>query len=255
MKCNPVILAGDIPPHMVNNKFFLSLIVMLLCIHSANGQLGYGGELGLGMSSMRFAPAIGFTKASKQPAFSCKAGALLDAGITQHLYFQAGLYASLKGHSRSFSFYHSDSLNEAVTQKLRLCYFDMPLNLCYKTAMQGKGRIIIGIGCTPSYILGGSNKIRSYGSDSGIAFNTTLNPSVTNKYPFKAFDLGVNLFAGYELPTGLFFRAYYTAGTNDLGLGTEIDKHRIWGIAAGYLFGKDRNINKEADDLIDKSVE
>jgi len=69
------------------------------------------------------------------------------------------------------------------------------------------------------------------------------------------FDIGLNLTAGYELATGLFFRAYYTTGVTDIGLGTEVDKNRVWGAGAGYIFGKGRNINKETDDLIDKTPE
>ncbi len=216
-------------------------------------QLGYGYELGLGMSSMRFAPEIGFTKASKAPVFSGKLGGIIDAGITPHFYIQTGLYASLKGQKRNFSFYSSDSLNEQVAQTLHLAYADLPINFTLKTGLQGKGRIVMGIGCTLSYGIVGSNKLTSSGVDSGIVFNREINQSVRPKAPLKAFDIGLNLFAGYELPTGWFFRAYYTAGTNDLGLSTEIDKNRMWGIAAGKIFGKGRDINKEKDDLIDNS--
>ncbi len=63
------------------------------------------------------------------------------------------------------------------------------------------------------------------------------------------------LCAGYEMSNGLFFRGYYTVGVKDLGLGTEIDKTRALGVSAGYFLGKGRDINKEKDDLIDKSTD
>ncbi len=234
-------------------QYLPALLLVVLCSNNALAQLGYGAEVGVGMSSMHFAPAIGFTSASKTPVLGAKAGGIIDAGINKHIYFQSGLYCSLKGQTRHFAFHLSDSVNEAVSQTLHLAYFDLPLNLCYKTGIQGKGRVIMGIGATLSYILGGSNKLSSQGADSGRHFNTNISAKVSPGSPLKAFDLGVNLFAGYEMPTGWFFRAYYTAGTNDLGLGTEIDKNRAWDISVGYLLGKGRNINKETDDLIDRS--
>jgi hypothetical protein len=67
------------------------------------------------------------------------------------------------------------------------------------------------------------------------------------------FDIGMHLKAGYELPTGLFVGAYYIAGMKDLGLGYEKDKNRMWGITAGYIMGKGRNIMAEKNELIDQT--
>jgi hypothetical protein len=227
--------------------------VFIITVPRANAQFGYGPELGVGMSSMHFAPVEGFTSASVSPVFSGKIGGGIDLGLSKKVYFQSGLFVSLKGQNRNFSFYSSDSLNESVKQTLNIAYFDLPLSVVFKTGFQGKGRFFLGLGVTPSYIIGGKNKINSVGVYNDTPFTTNSNTKIVAGSPLAMFDIGVNVTAGYELATGLFFRLYYTVGVNDIGLGNEIDKNRMWGIAAGYFFGMGRNINKEADDLIDKS--
>ncbi len=238
-------------------KSILGLTIICMFITGrAVAQLGYGPELGLGISTVRFAPDQGYTAASSSAIPSIRIGGLGDVGFNKKLYFQSGLYFVTRGQNRNFSFYTSDSLNNAVDETLRLNYLDIPLNVVYKTGRQGKGRVMLGIGATFSYLLYGTNKIHSQGKVSDTAFNnTTLARMDSGPNAVPRNDLGINLMAGYELPTGLFFKLYYTVGFQDYGPGTEIDKNRILGVSAGYMFGKGRNINKEANDLIDKSTD
>ena len=202
---------------------------------------------------MHFAPPHGFTSASGSSIFSWRLGGAIDFGLNKHFYLQSGLYLSRKGQNREFSFYYNDSLNEDVSQTLTINYIELPVNVVYKTGKQGKGRFFFGIGATPAYILGGRNKLKASGKSNDTPFTTNFDQKIVAGNPVALFDIGLNLCAGYELPTGLFFRAYYTPGIRDIGLGGEIDKNRIWGLAAGIIFGKGRNINDEADDLIDNT--
>ncbi len=231
----------------------LLLLVFFIVYSRLSAQVGYGPEAGIGMSTMKFAPDQIFSSASSSSVFSWRAGGLIDVGLNKNFYFQAGLMITQKGQSRDFSYYTNDTVNASVKQTLTIYYADLPVNLIYKTGHQGKGRFIAGIGATPSYIIAGKNQLRKEVDIKGTPFISDLNKTVTYRNPVAMFDMGFNLSAGYELPTGLFFRVYYTAGIRDIGLGTEIDKNRIWGISAGYLFGKGRNINKEAEDLIDRT--
>lgn len=234
-------------------RYLLLISVLLLFALRVIAQPGFGPEIGLGMSSMRFAPEFGFTSASTSSIFSGKIGGIGDFCLSKHLYVQTGIFVSIKGQSREFSFFHSDSLNEAVNQTLSIYYADVPITVVFKTGIQGKGRVIIGLGLTPSYILGGINQLHLQGSTNDTPYNYNIKNPITNGKPVSMFDIGLNIIGGYELPTGLFFKAYYTAGVRDIGLGGEIDKNRMWGISAGYIFGKGRNIKKEIDDLIDRS--
>jgi outer membrane protein with beta-barrel domain len=232
---------------------FIILIVIIISSGFTSAQVGFGPELGVGMSTFKFAPMtspIDYTSASVSPIFSGKIGGIVDMPLSTHIYFQAGLSLSLKGGNKKFSYYRSDSFNESVDQTLYIDYLELPLSVVFKTGTQGMGRFTLGIGATPSYIIGGKNKLQDQGffNDTSIYSNGTYKIGTTA----HAFDIGVSIAAGYELPTGLFFKLYYTAGVNDIGEGTEVDKNRMYGIAAGYIFGKERNINKEADDLIDK---
>jgi len=234
---------------------FICLISLLFTYGQANAQPGFGPEVGVGMSSMHFAPPLGFTSASVATTASGKIGGLVDLPLNKHLFFQAGLSVSGKGAVRAFSYYTNDSFNESVNQTLHIYYADLPLNLLFKSGHQGRGRFIGGLGATPSYIIGGKNKLHDSFDSSGIKSVTDDDLKIVTGKTIKGFDIGLNLSAGYELPTGLFFRAYYTVGVSDIGMGTEVDKNRMWGISAGYLFGKGRNINKDASDLIDKTAE
>ena len=237
--------------------YFVSAALIILC-YPAFSQAGVGVEAGAGMSSMRFAPLlqpIAYTSGSTGAIASGKAGVFVDVPLSKNIYFQGGLYFSRRGAVRDFAYYHNDSFNATVHQELDIYYSDAPLDVIYKSGTQGGGRFIAGIGATFSYIAGGSNHLKER-----QVFNDTLS-NTNGVYPISTgntlygFDLGVNLLAGYELPSGLFFRAYYTVGTSDIGVGTEIDKNRMWGIAAGYIFGKGRNIKNEKDDLIDKGTD
>jgi hypothetical protein len=238
----------------MRSLFLLSALLFAVAF-STHAQLGYGPELGIGMSSMHFAPNLAFTAASGTPILSGKIGGTIDIHLNKKLFFQSGLFLSRKGQTRDFSFYSSATLNEQVHQTLTINYIDLPVNVVYKTGMQGRGRAFFGLGVTPSCIIGGRNKLNADGVINDTPYHTTIDRQIANGNPVAMFDLGVNLIGGYELPTGLFFRIYYTAGLKDIGLDREIDKNRMWGISAGYLFGKGRNINKEASDLIDKSTE
>jgi hypothetical protein len=236
----------------------LLLLVMLfiVAIRPVYAQFGFGPEIGVGMSSMHFAPTtypILYTSASVSPIFSGKAGGLIDLPLNKHIYFQAGLSFSREGAVRSFSYYTNDSNHESVHQTLHISYIDLPASVVYKSGMQGKGRFTAGLGVTASYIIGGRNLLQDSLMHAGVPTNTNDNLKISVGNTINGFDLGLNASAGYELPTGLFFRAYYMVGVSDIGVGTEVDKIRMWGIAAGYFLGKGRNINKEANELIDKS--
>ena len=237
-------------------RFFNFLLIYVIAVFPAKAQIGYGPEIGIGVSRMYFAPPIypiDYTEASTGAIASGKIGGLIDFPLNKHFYVQAGISFAREGVTRSFSYYFSDSFNESVNQTLYLNYFQVPVSLIFKTGVQGKGRFIFGVGASPAYLIGGRNKLQDNQVFKGVTGDTTSNTLVVSA--LNRFDIGVSLTAGYELRGGLFLRAYYTDGVNDLSLNTEIDKNRMWGIAAGYIFGKGRNANKDDEGLIDKTTD
>lgn len=223
---------------------------MSLC---ASAQLGFGPEAGIGKSNMRFVPDNAFNLASTKSIVAGRIGAMIDAPFNRHIYFQSGLFYSFKGHRRLYSFYQSDSLYDTEERSLRLGYLDLPLSIVFKTNEQGKSRFFLGVGGTFSYQVSGTSVFHAQGKYNDTAY--VVDATTGTDGLLRKFDLAATFFAGYELPTGLFIKAYYISGVKDLGMTTEISKNRMWGIGAGYIFGKGRNINKDADDLIDKSTD
>lgn len=239
-------------------QIHILLLLLLLARGSVYAQLGFGPEIGVGMSTMRFTPPqdpIIYPFASEKPVASGKIGCLGDVPLSKHMYFQFGVFVSRKGGVRDFSYYKNDSFNEYINQTLYINYFDVPVNVIFKSGHQDRGRFMFGLGAVPSYIIGGRNKLKDHQVFNDTLTVTSDDVKIAVGKTLSGFDIGLNITAGYELPTGLFFRVYYTTGVRDLGLGTEIDKNRMWGISAGYLFGKGRNVNKDAEGLIDKSTD
>ncbi|MCW3120732.1 MAG: outer membrane protein beta-barrel domain [Flavipsychrobacter sp.] len=234
----------------------LFAVVLLFVAVSACAQVGYGVEGGVGMATMKFAPSqypIYYTSGEVSAVASYRVGALIDVPLSKHLTLQSGAYFSRKGAVRSFSYYLNDSFNENVHQTLLLHYASVPVMLVYKSGIQGRGRLIAGLGADVAGTIGGRNKLADDYTFNGTHGNFTDNTSISIGNTVRAFDIGLALMAGYELPTGLFFRITYTTGSQDIGKGTEISKNRTVLLSGGYIFGKGRNINKdkEANDLID----
>lgn len=224
----------------------------LLFAANVSAQPGFGPEAGLGVAYMHFVPRMPYVTSTRSPVFSGRIGGTADLALHKHIYFQPGLFASLKGDSRSYSFYYTDSTNETIHDKVALGYLDAPINIVYKTGVQGAGRFFFGVGVTFSYLITGSINRGYQGRINGVAENYSQAWHI-NDSDFRRFDVGVSVTTGYELPNGLYFRAYFISGSNNAGTSGEVDKNRIAGAGAGYFFGKRRStIKKEDDDLIAK---
>jgi Outer membrane protein beta-barrel domain len=237
-------------------RYLILSVLFLLSGYYATAQISFAPEAGIGMSSMHFAPQtepIPYTSASTQALASAKIGVAMDVPMhdnREKLYFQSGLFLAGKGQTRTFSYHYSDTFNDRVHQTVTLNYLDLPFNVCYKTKAPGFNRIIFGIGVDFSYLLFGKNKIDDKGVYNDTAYGYNANRAIQVGTDFRGFDIGINFLAGYELASGLFLRAYYTASFTDIGLDTEIDKNRIWGISAGLYLHKKKD--KEAEQLIEK---
>lgn len=219
------------------------------------GQTGFGPEAGLGICYMHLVPPLPFQQASEVTRVSLRLGGTADLALNKRIYVQAGLFYSLKGGNNYYSFYLSDSNREAYSRVLDIGYLEMPVNVVYKTGMQGKGRFFAGLGASPAYIVSGNGTWQWSGVNGGVPFSGSGKENLANGKMLLLFDIGMNVTAGYELPSGWYVRALFTSGVKDIGNAGETDKNRVWTVSAGYYFGKGRNINQEADDLIDHSPE
>ena len=236
-----------------NRVYLLVVIALSIILNPAPGcsQSGYGVEAGLGVAYMHFIPSSLYDQSNSSPVVCYRVSGVLELQLTNKLYIQSGLILSRQGDTRNFSYYLNDSFNESISQKLTVGYAEIPLNVVIKTGKQGKIRAIMGIGASPSYLFTGENKIHARGSYQLLSFDTSTRSIVTNGNPISNFDVGLDLFLGLELPTGWVFKFSYVPGVNDIGAGGFLDKNRAVLFSVGRFFGAQRNINKEADDLID----
>ena len=125
------------------------------------------------------------------------AGVNIQIPLAPQFYFQPGLLFSTKGAKNSIG---------SITSTTKLSYIEMPLNLVYK-AMLGNGYFMLGFGPYIGYGIGG--KVTTKGGDleleTDVEFKNvveTSDPLLTTYY--KAFDVGGNIFAGYQMANGIF---------------------------------------------------
>jgi len=126
-------------------------------------------------------------------------GINIQIPIAPDFYFQPGVLYSTKG---------ARSIIGSLTYTYNLSYFEVPLNLVYRTRL-GNGKIMIGFGPYVGYGIGG--KITTVGGDvtleTKVVFQNVVelsDPVLTTYY--KSLDAGGNIFAGYEMASGLFLQ-------------------------------------------------
>lgn len=124
-------------------------------------------------------------------------GANVQIPIVPEFYFQPGLLFSTKG---------AKNTNAARTSTYKISYIEMPLNLVYK-ALLGNGYVMLGFGPYLAYGIGGNVKIEGgpITVENDIEFKNVVEPGDDILTPYyKAFDMGANIFAGYEMANGIF---------------------------------------------------
>lgn len=122
-----------------------------------------------------------------------------------------------------------------VTDKVTLNYLELPLNFTFNMP-SATGRFFIGAG--PSFSMGLSGKDKwEEGSESGkedIKFGNGDDDDL------KAFEVGVNFLAGYQLNGGFLIAANYNGGVSNIANTDNEDSgkmhNRYFGIRIGYLF-------------------
>ena len=151
-------------------------------------------------------------------------------------YFQPGLLFTTKGAKWTDG-------SEITTD--RLSYIELPLNVVYK-GLLGTGYIMIGFGPYFGYAIGGKSTTDD-GSEtvkSDIEFTKVVEAGdPTSICYYKAFDVGGNIFAGYETAGGLFFQLNTQLGMikinpedNRITDDQSVYKNIGYGLSVGYRF-------------------
>jgi hypothetical protein len=155
---------------------------------------------------------------SNQIKMGFHGGVVADIGLGNTFSVQPGLRYSLKGgqQERNQAVILNDKPgNIMYKNKLSYHYVELPVNLVYKTGVEGSGRFLIGAGPYVAYMVNATNKqkIKTTGFDhNGNAFDEDKSKSYSfnigddpdEQDVIKGLDYGAQAFVGYELPMGLF---------------------------------------------------
>lgn len=151
-------------------------------------------------------------------------GVNIQMPITPEFYFQPGLMFATKGAKNTYTI-----LGSEFTDEIKINYIEMPLNLVYKGAV-GNGFFMLGFGPYLAYGISGKQVFegKSITFERGVDYN--------------AFDAGANIFAGFEMASGLFLQLDTQFGmlniyaddnsTNDQSTA----KNTGFGLSLGYRF-------------------
>jgi hypothetical protein len=158
------------------------------------------------------------------------AGVNVQIPIGPQFFFQPGLLFTTKG-----------AKNPNGTS-IKLSYIELPLNLVYK-ALVGNGKFMLGFGPYIGYAIGGKVKPES-GTATDIEFkNVVETGDPTSVAYFKALDAGGNIFAGYELASGIFLQLDTQLGMlkinpEDKRISSDesVVKNTGFGLSIGYRF-------------------
>lgn len=173
-------------------KILAILLTLAVSIQFAAGQKTSFGILGgVNFQNLNGKDAEGDKLENKiKPGFH--AGLNVQIPIVPDFYFQPGLLFTTKGCK-------AEDDNDV---KINISYLELPLNLVYKPLV-GKGHFMLGFG--PYLAYGISGKVKDGDDSEDIEFSNKVDSPQT-ALTLRPFDAGANIFAGYELPVGLFFQ-------------------------------------------------
>ncbi len=208
----------------------MNLKTVLICCTTAFAHIAYGQhsqiglEAGINIATMHFSPpASAFStnvKVSNKPGF--KAGLVADLKITDHIFIQTGAFYSMKGVKLSG--------NEL---ELRYTYHYLEIPVLFKYSFKN---IFVAAGPYIGPVFGAKVKLISVDTNLSQKIPIGNDPATDG---IQRLDAGLNLKAGYALPTGLFFSLQYGFGLANVSPAVNTtENHRVFTISIGYFLGK-----------------
>ncbi len=222
------------------NLFLVFLLMLSATFADAQGSGSSGTAFGI-LAGVNFQNLNGKdfngTKLENDMIIGFHAGVNAQIPIAQEFYFQPGLLFSTKG---------AKNTDGAVTSTYKFSYIELPLNLVYKGAL-GNGFVMVGFGPYVGYAIQGNVTLEGGGSGeikSDVEFKNVveLTDPLTTTY-FKGLDLGGNVFAGYEMASGIFLQLNSQLGMVKINPedkrfaeGETAIKNTGFGLSLGYRF-------------------
>ena len=238
--------------------FFLLLSVCTLpiCAQVSIGVTGGSGHAAFNTSYRPEQPTVEpfSTDISRSFALRWRAGFMADIQLRKRFYLQPQLVISTKGNKYEYKSVVNDYTNTG-TNRVRLTYLELPVNLLYKVPM-GNGKLVAGGGFYIARTLSGiyDNDGTSAGPNSTTKTHERGKLLIENKQradlimpqsfnSYKKQDAGGNFIAGYECRNGLLFHINYSLGLTSVYTYHNSESHSVdnrkntyFGLSAGYLF-------------------
>jgi len=209
----------------MKNRFVLLLLLAFstsLAIAQERSNVSFGILGGVNFQNLNGELPTG-DKLENDMLLGYHAGVNVQIPIASQFYLQPGLMYSIKGAKATYT-----ALGNKFTDEIKINYVEMPLNLVYKAAL-GRGFFMLGFGPYVAYAISGKQVVE--GND--VTFERGVN--------YKEFDAGANIFAGFEMGSGLFLQLDTQFGMlNIIPDGSSDDqataKNTGFGLSLGYRF-------------------
>lgn len=179
-----------------------------------------------------------------------KVGGVADFQFNEYFSLQPGLFLSLNNGTESYyeRLYKTGSglpAGEKDRRNYNVTYLQLPVYAMFKTGKEfDDPHVFFGIGPSFNYAVGGRYRQEySYtlnGKDipSRYDYSIPLGNDKT-KDEMRPFDISANVTVGYEMPFGLYFRAFYGLGLLNVAPSGDSDnafRHSGGGLSIGFLF-------------------
>ncbi len=149
------------------------------------------------------------------------AGVSASIPFAPDFYFQTGLLFSQKGSKNDLGLLPTKASGDDYNTTTRISYIDLPLHLLFRPEL-GNGHVLVGFGPYVAFGIGGKQTVDYSGlpaMEQKVVFKSEITSEerwdMENTY-FKRFDAGADIFAGYELSMGLWFRLNAQLGLLDM---------------------------------------
>jgi hypothetical protein len=214
-------------------KQLLSVLIFFSVISFVNGQGIRPGILGgINIQNLNGQNPSG-NKLKNDMIIGYHAGVNVLIPIAPEIYFEPGLMFAMKG---------ADVNDILVNVKYHINYLELPLNIVYRGQL-GNDFVLLGLGPYVGYAVGG-NLLLGNDVKRKLEFRNVIQPGDPLLVPYlKRFDAGANIYAGYEMDTGIFFRLDAQLGLVNINpddrrtSGAESTfKNTGFGLSVGYRF-------------------
>jgi len=191
----------------MKTKLIALSIILIISTAVLQAQIGFGIQGGVNFQNINGKNNNG-DKLENGLLTGFHAGVNVNIPLAPDFYFQPGLLFSVKGAKNDF-FTPPIKADGDYTTTTKLSYIEMPLNLLYRPLL-GKGHLLLGFGPYVAYGVVGmeTSDFGSLSFERPVKFKKSVanwDDLFENAY-YKPFDVGANIFFGYEFSMGFFFQ-------------------------------------------------